>query len=170
MPLVMYQRPMLLPCICAQSMKMDMLRSNYFRQKQGWHPSNRLLGTPISARLFCNLLQSLPVKSNKPSGSILQPSFAEQSRGSPGSNMFKITLQKFIRPYPRLHGITVQVPKIKLVYILWLIWTGTFRELTVVEWTRVSKEPRQQMAKSPQVQADNKEAMIKLVKCPLLCS
>lgn len=62
------------------------------------------------------------------------------------------------------------VPKIELVYILWLIWTGTFRELTVVEWTRVSKEPRQQMAKSPQVQADNKEAMIKLVKCPLLCS
>ena len=39
MPLLMHQRRhMLLPSICALSIEMDMLRSNYFLQKQGWHP------------------------------------------------------------------------------------------------------------------------------------
>ena len=58
---------MLLPSICAPSMKMDMSRSNYFVLKQRIAPIKQqtiprleLLGATISARLVCNLLKSLP--------------------------------------------------------------------------------------------------------------
>ena len=83
--------------------------------KQQTIPRLELLGATISARLVCNLLKSLPCE--------IEPTFWVDSTTvicwrSPGSNMFKITFKKFASLCPKLHGITVQVPKIQPNYLL----------------------------------------------------